>query len=153
MLVRSVVDHQVDDDPDPAAVRRLQERREVAECAQPGVHVVIVGDLVAAVAARGGMDRVQPQAVDAEPGQVVQPAGQPGEVTGAIAVGVLERFRVQAVDDRILVPALSHADQYSPQLTAANAFRGIFTRLPGPLRNPPMTDEDDGAQGCRETTR
>ena len=94
MLVRRVVDHQVDDDPDPAAVRRLQEHREIAKAAQPGMDVVIVGDVVAAVAARGGMDRVQPQAVDPEPGQVVQPAGQPGEVTGTVAVGVLERLHV-----------------------------------------------------------
>src|SRR5689334_9417155 len=94
------------------------------------MHVVVVGDVVAAVAARGGMDRIQPQAVDAEPGQVVQPAGQPGEVTGTVAVGVLERLRVQAVDDRLLVPALSHTARYSPQSAAANASRGFFTPLP-----------------------
>src|SRR5689334_18949029 len=95
------------------------------------MHVVVVGDVVAAVAARGGMDRVQPQAVDAEPGQVVQPAGQPGEVTGAVAVGVLERLRVQAVDDRLLVPALSHVDQYSPCLTTANAVPWLLRTSSG----------------------
>src|SRR6185437_5972610 len=104
----------------------------VAEGAQPGMHVVIVGDVVAAVASRRGMDRVQPQAVDAEPGQVVQAAGQPGKVTGTIPVRVLERFRVQAVDDRLLVPALSHVFPYSPWLTAANAARSLLARQGAP---------------------
>jgi len=77
------------------------------------------------------MDRGQPQAADAEPGQVVQPAGQPGEITGTVAVTVPERPRVQAVDDRVPVPALSHTAQYSPQPATADAFRGFFTPPPG----------------------
>ena len=36
-----------------------------------------VGDVVAAVAQRGGVDRQQPDAVDAQPLQVVQPGDQP----------------------------------------------------------------------------
>src|ERR1700729_2961537 len=59
------------------------------------------------------MDGIQPQAVDAEPGQVVKSASEPGEITDAVAVGVLERLDVQAVDDCLLVPPLGHVPSLS----------------------------------------
>src|ERR1700722_12289332 len=109
-----MVHNQVDDDPDAAAVGRLQELCEVTQRAQPGMHVVIVADFVAAVPTRGGMDGIQPKAVDAEPGQVVKSASKPGEITDTVAVGVLEGLDVQAVDDCLLVPALGHVSSHSP---------------------------------------
>src|ERR1700728_1019259 len=69
------------------------------------------------------MDGIQPQAVDAEPGQVVQSASEPGEITDTVAVGVLERLDVQAVNDCLLIPALGHV----PSLSRAPPPR------PGPL--------------------
>src|ERR1700722_20668272 len=67
------------------------------------------------------MDGIQPQAVDAEPGQVVQSAGEPGEITDTVAVGVLERLDVQAVDDCLLIPALGHVAPLSPWQPWQNA--------------------------------
>ena len=50
-----------------------------------------VGDVVAAVAQRRGVERQQPDAVDAEPLQVVELLDQPAEVARAVAVAVEER--------------------------------------------------------------
>ena len=92
----------------PRLSRLVQQLGEVAEGAQPRVDAVEVGDVVAVVAARRGVDRVQPQAGHAEPGQVVQPADEAPDVADAVAVGVGERVDVEAVDDGLLVPPLAH---------------------------------------------
>ena len=68
------------------------------------VHVVVVGDVVAVVAVRGHIKRLQPDARDAEPGQIVEAAHQPFEIAYAIAVGILVFLNVEAVDNRVLVP-------------------------------------------------
>ena len=47
MLVRGVVDDQVDDYTDPALPRSLSELDEVAKGAIAGVDAVVVGDVVA----------------------------------------------------------------------------------------------------------
>ncbi len=108
VLVAGVVDDEVDDHPHAAGVGLAQQPREVAQGPDPWVDREEVGDVVAGVAVRGGMDRVEPQAGDAEPGQVVQPADQPAQVAVAVAVGVLKRSDVEAVDGGLAVPAISH---------------------------------------------
>jgi hypothetical protein len=101
-----VVDHQVDDHADAPVVGLVQQFGEVAEAAEPRVDGVVVGDVVAAVATRRRVDRVEPQAGDAEPVEVVEPADQAPEVTAAVLGGVRVRLDVDAVDDSLLVPML-----------------------------------------------
>src|SRR5262249_52515415 len=63
-----------------------------------------VGDVVAAVAQRRGVDGQQPDAVDAQPLQVVQARRQPGQVPGAVAVGVVEAADQNLVEQGAFVP-------------------------------------------------
>ena len=92
----------------PAVVRLVQQLGEVAEGAQPRIDVVEVGDVVAVVAARRGMDRVAATGSRRRAGPGSPAGGSAREVTDAVAVGVLERLHVQAVDDAFCVPALAH---------------------------------------------
>ncbi len=92
----------------PRLLGLVDELGEVAQAAEPGVDAVEVGHVVAVVLVRPGMDGVEPDAGDAQPGQVVEPAGEAGEVADPVTVGVLERLDVEAVDDGLLVPALMH---------------------------------------------
>jgi hypothetical protein len=64
VLVGGVVDDQVDHQPDAAVLVLVDQLDEVAEGPQPRVHAVVVGRVVAVVPARGGVDRVEPQAGD-----------------------------------------------------------------------------------------
>ena len=106
-LVRigGVVQHQVGDHPDPAGVRLVEQRDEVLHGAELRQHVPVVGDVVAAVTQRRVVERWQPQAIDAQPGQIVELLDQPAEISGAIAVGVVERPHQYFVEHRALVPA------------------------------------------------
>ena len=102
--VGGVVEHQVGDDPDAAAVRLVEQGHEVVDRAVLRQHLVVVADVVAAVAPRRVVERRQPEAVDAEPLQVVELVGQPAQVAGAVVVGVEERLHQHLVEHGPLVP-------------------------------------------------
>ena len=90
VLVGGVVHHQVGDDPHAALVRLLEEQHRVADVAVLREHGEEVGDVVAAVAQGRVVEGQQPDAVDAEPLQVVEPLGEAPQVAGAVAVAVVE---------------------------------------------------------------
>ena len=99
MLVAGVVDDQVHDQPHPAAVQLRDQLVELLERAEQRVDALVVADVVAVVGLRRGVDRREPQDVDAEVAQVVQPLQDAAQVADAVAVGVLERARIDLVDD------------------------------------------------------
>ena len=104
MLVGGVVDDQLGDHAQAARVRGRDEALDVAHRAVVGMHRAVFGDVVAVVAPRRGIERQQPDRVDAELGDVVELLHQAGEIADAVIVGIEERFHVQLVDDRVLVP-------------------------------------------------
>jgi hypothetical protein len=90
VLVRRVVGHEVRDDPEAQLVSAAQHRVEVVERAEEGIHVAIVGDVVARVLLRAGHEGGQPDDVDAEAREAVQSVGDPREVADAITGGIGE---------------------------------------------------------------
>ena len=86
-----------------------EQRVEVVERAEDRVDVAVVGDVVAEVRHRRGVERRQPDRLDAERRQVVEVAGDPRQVADAVAVGVGERAGVDLVDDPALPPAQAAA--------------------------------------------
>jgi hypothetical protein len=111
VLVRGVVDDEVGDDPDAAVACRVDELHEVAHAAKPGIDGVVVGDVVSVVPVRTGIERHQPDAGDAEPGEMVDPMLEPGKVADPVAIAVLEGFDVETVEDRVLPPHVTGAAQ------------------------------------------
>ena len=88
----------------PRSWAASRKSREVVDGAELGQHVGVVGDVVAAVAQRGREERRQPEAVHAQPLQVVQPSRRPSQVAGAVAVGVGEAADQHLVEHRALEP-------------------------------------------------
>jgi hypothetical protein len=103
-----VVDDEIEQYPDAALRCLAAELDEVAEAAQATVDGVVVADVVAGVAHRAGVNRVEPEGRHPEPGEVVEPADQALEVAAAVAIGVLVGVHLEAVDDRLLVPPVRH---------------------------------------------
>ena len=104
MLVRGVVHDEVDDHAHAAGVGLVQELVEVLDVAELRQHRGVVADVVAAVAQRRGEERRQPQAVDAEPLQVVQLVDHAAQVADAVGVAVGEAADEHLVEDGALVP-------------------------------------------------
>ena len=124
MVGGGVVHDEVGDDADAALVRLLDEALEVVDRAVVGVDREEVGDVVAAVAERRLVHRQQPDAVDAEPLEVVELLDQPAEVAGAVVVPVEEPADVDLVEDRGLEPERVRARTSGP------GSRSCRARLP-----------------------
>jgi hypothetical protein len=104
VLVGGVVEHQLGDDPQAVPVGRAQEDLEVVQRAVAGVDVGVVGDVVAVIPQRRGVEGHQPERGDAQRLEILELAGQPAEIADAVAVAVAEGAHVHLVDDRVLVP-------------------------------------------------
>ena len=75
---RAVVGHEVDDHPDLVRLAVLDQRVEVRQGAEQGIHGAVVADVVSAVGQRGRIERRQPDGVHSEVSQVGQARAQPG---------------------------------------------------------------------------
>ena len=104
MLVGRVVDDQVHHELHAALVDAVEQRVEVGERAEDRVDVLIVADVIAVVVLRRRIDRREPQHVDAERREIVEPRGDARQVTDTVTVGVGEAARVDLIDDRGLPP-------------------------------------------------
>ena len=91
VLVRSVVGHEIEQHLHAAAVRRREQLVEVLQRAEQRVDLAVIGDVVAEIGHRRAEDRRQPDRVDAEFHEVIEPAQDARQVADAVAVGVLER--------------------------------------------------------------
>jgi hypothetical protein len=101
---RGVVRDPVEEDTHPAPVRLLDEPVDVLERAEHGIHRAVVGDVVPVVRHRRGVDRGQPEGVDSEPLQVLEPRDDPAQVTDAVAGRIGEGAGVDLVEDRVAPP-------------------------------------------------
>ena len=106
MLVRRVVDDEVDQHTDAALLRAMGELDEIADRAIAGIDTVIVGHVVAVVAMWRDLERHQPNGGDAQAMQVIESAHQSLEITDPIAISVHVGVYRQAVDDCVLVPKI-----------------------------------------------
>ena len=104
VLVGGMVDYKLRDHPKTARVRRGDEPAHVLHRAVFGMHGAVVGDVVAVVAPRRGIEGQKPDRGRPQLGDVVELRGQPGQVADAVVVRIEERLHVHLIDDRILVP-------------------------------------------------
>jgi len=132
MLVAGVVHDQVGDDPDAALVSLFDQLDEVPDVPELGEYQHEIRDVVAAVAQRRLVDGQQPEAVNAEPLQVVEPGGETADVARAVAVRVVEAADQHLVEHRVLVPArvtrLGERERVGHRLTGRGGRTGLEGR-------------------------
>jgi hypothetical protein len=85
-------------------VRLAHEAPEVAHGAVGRVDAAIIGDVVAVVPERRGIERHHPERGDAEVLDVVELLRDTLKVADPVVVGVEERLDVQLVDDGVAIP-------------------------------------------------
>ena len=104
VLIGGVVDDQVHHELDVVLVRGFEQLIEVFHGAELGHDGTVVGDVVAVVIVRGGVDGGEPQHLNAQLGEVRDLLGDTGQVADAVAVGVVEGAGVDLVDNGFLPP-------------------------------------------------
>src|SRR4029450_5288223 len=114
VLVRGMINHEVDEDAHAALLGAVGKFDKIAEGAVTRIDAVVIGDVIAVVATGRGLERHQPDRRDAEAVQIVQPAHQPLEIADPVAIGIHVGADRQAIDDGILVPEI--VDHGCPRL-------------------------------------
>jgi hypothetical protein len=109
VLVGGVVDDEIHDEFHPAPVQGREQVVELRQRAEDRLDVLVVADVVAVVVLRRRIDRGQPDDVDPEVSEIVDPRRDPREVADPVTVGIGETPRVDLIDHRGLPP--SCADQ------------------------------------------
>ena len=104
MLIRRVVGDQLNDNAQPAAVCFGDQRPHVVQRAVIGMDGEEIRDVIAIVSQRRGEDGQHPDRVHAQPLEVVQLAGQAGQVADAVAVAVGIGPDENLVEDGVTVP-------------------------------------------------
>ena len=85
-------------------MRLLDDPVEIGEGAEARIDPAIVGHIVAEILHRRGEEGRDPDAVDAQIGDVVEPLGDAGKIADPVTIGVAEGARVDLVDDRPAPP-------------------------------------------------
>src|SRR6476469_2181526 len=104
MLIGRVVRNEVDNDLKAARMCLFDESIEICKRPEDRIDAAIIGDVVAEVRHRRRIDRGDPERVDLQPLQIVEAAANPFEIADAVAVTVLERARIDLIDDAALPP-------------------------------------------------
>ena len=86
VVFAGMVHYQVGDNPDAAIVRSLDQLDKIPDSTKVWQYRREISDVVSAVAERRCIDGQQPEAVDPQPLQVVEPGDETADVPGAIAV-------------------------------------------------------------------
>ena len=129
MPVRGVVRDVVEDDLEPTPMGLVEERVEVGEGAEPRIDGAVVGDVVAEVGHRRGIDRRDPERVHAEPLEVGEALRDAGQVADAVAVRVQERARVDLVDHASLPPRAGRHPRSSKKTRRGRTRRRSMSRM------------------------
>jgi len=104
MLVRGVVGHQIEQQLEAMAVRCIKQRVEIGQRAEQRIDRAVIGDVVAEIGHGRDEDRRQPDGVNTEVGEIRQARNDARKIANAVAVGVLERARINLVENAGLPP-------------------------------------------------
>ena len=104
MLVARVVRDEIEHHADAALRRLAHELLGVGQRAERGIDRAVVGDVVAPVLVGRQHDRIEPDALDAEPLQMVEAGGDPAQVADAVGVRVHVGAGIDLVEHAVAPP-------------------------------------------------
>ena len=128
VLIRGMVQHQIQNDPDPALPCLGNQVVHVLQRSEDGIDVLIVRDVISIVILRRAEDRREPDCADAKFLKIIQLCEDPGEVPDSVAVGVTEAPRIDLVNHRLLPPGDVHLFHsfFPPSFFSSSSCVNIF---------------------------
>ena len=110
MPVGAVVGHEIQDHLQAPRMGDGQQSVEVLERPEQRIDGAVIGHVVTEIDHRRGIDRRDPDRIDAEHGEIVEPQLDTLQVANPVAVRVLKGARVDLVDHALLPPRVAHAN-------------------------------------------
>jgi hypothetical protein len=124
MPVRRMVRNQIEDELETVFVRGADECIEIGHGAEQRIDAGIIRNVVTEIGHRGRKDRRQPDRVNSEALQIGQPADNPGDIADPVGIGILERARIDLVENAVPPPgfaALLHFGNHSFEIAPRGA--------------------------------
>jgi hypothetical protein len=135
--------------PQPALVRGGDQVVGILQRAEARVDVGVVGDVIAPVGERRGVDGRQPDGIGAQIGDVVQALRDALQVPLPVAVGVLKGARIDLVDDRVAPPRRRGVGAHGHILPVSAGIWPPCRRRGGTSRHPGQLRASDPGVACR----
>ena len=98
MLVGTMCRHDVDHQLHAEIVDTFDHRIEIVQRSVFRIDRAIVGNVIAKILLRRGEERADPDRINTKVGDVGQARGDARQITDAVAVGILERPRINLID-------------------------------------------------------
>ena len=102
-----MVDDQVHDNTYTAAVSSLQQFLEIGHASVKRVYGPIIGHIIARVHHRRGVDRSQPDSVNAQVIQVIQLCSYAAQIPRTVPIGIVIAARLDLAHDAMLPPYIT----------------------------------------------
>ena len=128
VLVRAVGQNEVNDDFKAQLMRSGQHRPEIIKRAEHWINITVICDVIAVIFHRGFEKGRQPDGINAQGGNMVQPGCNARQVANTIIITVAEAARVDLVYYR---PAPPLAIDWLVRSLAGQLFSGFFCCLGG----------------------
>src|ERR1700687_59542 len=106
MLLRGVIGHQIHDHPDMAFFSFAYQPVEIRHFPVKGIDGGVIGNVVTEIDEWRRIHGADPDGIDAQVANIIQPRSYPVDITDAIAVGVLEAARINLIDHRVFPPRI-----------------------------------------------
>jgi hypothetical protein len=106
MLIGAVIRHKIQNELELSFMRRRDQRIEVTKRTEQRIDGCVIRNVIAEVSHRRRIERRNPNRIDTQRNQIVQPSRDAAQIAHAIAVGVLKAARIHLIDDARLPPLL-----------------------------------------------
>ncbi len=107
VLAGGMIDNEIHKDLHAAFMSLFENHFEIVESAEFGIDILIIGNIVAVVAVGGGINRREPDAVNAEALDIIKLAVNARQIADTVAVAVAERAAPDLIDRHFLEPFFS----------------------------------------------
>src|SRR5579871_1238960 len=104
MLVGCMIGNEIENDFQSALMHFLNQCVEISQGAEYRGDIAVVRNVVAEVGHRRRVDWRDPNPVNSKPRQIVEPPANSVKVPDAVAVAVLERPRIDLIDNAAFPP-------------------------------------------------
>src|SRR5215475_5991520 len=105
MTIRSVIGDEIKNDFQPPLMRCGYQVVKFVQRSEQSIDVAIIADIIAAVGHGRGIDRGNPERINAEPFKIAKTLLYSSEVTDSIAICILEGPWIDLIDDAVLPPS------------------------------------------------
>ena len=113
MLITGVIHHQIHNQLHSPVMAPLQHLPECLHATKLGVNIHIIGNIIAAVRSRRGVNGGKPDAVTAQTFDIIQPLQNTPKISHTVPVPILKAPGPDLIKYHILVPAFPFHDATS----------------------------------------